>query len=392
MCGMPRPSPRLTAALAVAASVVVALVPATSSSAHVPGYTTNCPTATNLVAGTHWTNHHLASGVVLSEGRHRGHKGYVRMHVLRVDVTNRNLAFRPLLGALTSRHALTSYSSKRRLIAATNAGYFDLDTYAPVGPVVIGGHPVLTTPASTPVVGFSTGGLMEGGHISSEGDVTSRSGSRALGGLNTSRPAFGITAYSARWGRGRIALYRGLVSRFVKRGFVASRTGRFTHAPHSGYLLVARGGRAVSWLRGLRRGAGVNVHIGMRSDAPRPFRLAYAVGGRIVQNGKGLTGLTCPSHYPQPARTAIGYADGGRTLILVSVDDNMRTALHGLDSVQLGSVLADLGASDAWLFDGGGSTTMVTRMSPHARHLSLRTRTADRGVRAVPLGFGIFRR
>ena len=108
--------------------------------------------------------------------------------------------------------------------------------------------------------------------------------------------------------------------------------------------------------------------------------------------GEGLDGLTCPSRYPQPARTAIGYADGGSRLILVSVDDNPRTPLHGLDSVQLGHVMADLGATDAWLFDGGGSTTMVTRMHPHARHLSLRTRTAERGQRPIPLGFGIFRR
>ena len=389
---MPRPSLRLSAALAVAVSIAVAVIPATAAPAHVPGYTTNCPTATSLVAGTHWWSHRLASGVVLREGRHRGRKGFVRMHVLTVDVTNRNLAFHPLLGALTSRHRLTSYSSQRRLIAATNAGYFDLDTFAPVGPVVVSGHPVLTTPTATPVVGFSKGGLMQGGHITSEGDVSARSGTRTLAGLNTSRPGFGITAYSSRWGRGHIALYRGLVSRFVRHGYVASRTGRFAHAPHSGYLLVARGWRAVQWLRGLRRGGGVNVHVGIRSDAPRPFRLAYAVGGRIVQDGKGQKGLTCPAGYPQPARTAVGFADGGRKLILVAVDDNLRTQLHGLDSVQLGGVMADLGATDAWLFDGGGSTTMVTRMHPHARWLSLRTRTADRGVRAVPLGFGIFRR
>jgi len=343
------------------------------------------------------------------------------MHVLDVDVTDPHLAFRPLMRAVTSRQRLTSYRSQRKLVAATNAGYFDLQTGAPIGPTVKQGQPVLgraaplgramlTSSVSTNVVGFSRDGLMQAGHLSVVGDVTARTGSQQLAGLNTPRPQFGITAYTPRWGRTPIVWSRGTVGRYVYRGFVsiparhpARHSARRHHhrrhhvsnlhrAPRSGYLLVARGDDAVHWLRSLHRAARVHLHVGTRSDAPQPFRTAYAVGGRITQNGQGLEGLTCPRGYPQPARTAIGFADGGRRLILVAVDDNPRTPLHGLDSVQLGAVMADLGATDAWLFDGGGSTTMVTRMHPHARRLLLRTATADRVERAIPLGFGIFRR
>jgi hypothetical protein len=413
---MHRPSRRLTAALAVAACAAVAVIPAAASPAHVPGYTTDCPAATNLVAGTHWWRHRLAPGVGLWEGRHHGRQGYVRMHVLNVDVTDPHLAFRPVMRSVTSRHPLTDYSGQRALVAATNAGYFDMRTGAPIGPTVRQGRPLLgrtaplgramlTSSVSTNVVGFGRDGLMESAHVSVAGEVVARVGQQPLAGLNTARPQFGITAYNSSWGRTPIVWSQGLVGRYVRRSFVSipapkSRRYRRHHrhashahlAPRSGYLLVARGDTAVHWLRSLRPAARVKLHVGMRSDAPTALRTAYAVGGRITANGVGLEGLTCPRGYPQPARTAIGYADGGRRLILVSVDDNMRTPLHGVDSVQLGRVMADLGASDAWLFDGGGSTTMVARMHPHARRLSLRTRTAERGQRPIPLGFGIFRR
>jgi hypothetical protein len=335
------------------------------------------------------------------------------MHVLNVDVTDPHLAFRPLMRSVTSRHALTQYSGRRALVAATNAGYFDLRTGAPIGPTVrqgralLGraaplGRAMLTSSVSTNVVGFARNGLMEAGHVSVAGEVVARAGAQPLAGLNTARPQFGVTAYTPSWGRTPVVWSRGLVGRYVHRGFVSMPVRRSHHhhrhasaahlAPRSGYLLVARGDSAVRWLRSLHPAARVKLQVGVRSDAPRAFRTAYAVGGRITANGVGLERLTCPRGYPQPARTAIGYADGGRRLILICVDDNMRTPLHGLDSVQLGRVMADLGASDAWLLDGGGSTTMVARMHPHARRLSLRTRTAERGQRPIPLGFGIFRR
>ena len=51
----------------------------------------------------------------------------------------------------------------------------------------------------------------------------------------------------------------------------------------------------------------------------------------------------------------------------------------------------DLGAVDAYMFDGGGSTEMVVR--PHAgARLSVRNHPSDGVERKIPLGFGIFRR
>lgn len=383
----------LTPVAAVAALATVAVVPASGSPLMTPGYTKKCPTAESLVSGTHWHTHHLAPGVVLREGKRRDRTGYVRMHVLSVDVTNPHLQFRPLMRKIAQRQRLSSFSGRRHLVAATNAGYFDWRTGAPLGPTVQRGRPLLTTRASTWVVGFARNGLMQAGHLSAGGVVVSRTGVQTLAGLNSPRPGVGVTAYTPRWGRARIVLPSHTFARYVTpRGRVATAVRRFSSAPRRGYLLVARGRRSVRWLRSVHRTNHVLLRRGIRTDVWRPFRLAYAVGGRIVADGRALTELSCPRRYPKPARTAIGFADGGRRLLLVSVDDNLRTPLHGLDANQLGRVMADLGAAQAFLFDGGGSTTMLARMHRGARRLSLRTHTAERGERAVPLGFGIFRR
>lgn len=359
-----------------------------------PGYTKDCPRGESLVRGTHWQTHHLAPGVVLREARRHDRAGYVRMHVLSVDVTNPHLRFSPLMRSITSRQRLSSFSGRRRLVAATNAGYFDWRTGAPVGSTVQRGRAVLTTRAKTWVVGFARNGLMQAGHLSSGGVVVSPSGVQTLAGLNSPRPGMGVTAYTPRWGRHqRIVLPPHTFSRYVsQRGVIRTAARRFNRVPGSGFLLVARGHQGVHWLRSVHRTDHVYLRRGIRTDVARPFRLAYAVGGRIVADGRALTHLSCPRHYPKPARTAVGFADGGRRLLLISVDDNIRTPLHGLDSNQLGRVMADLGAEQAFLFDGGGSTAMLARMHRTARHLSLRTHTAEGRERAVPLGFGIYRR
>ena len=393
---MSRHARLLASVVAAATLVTLAVVPASGmplmAPVMTPGYTKNCPKAESLVRGTHWHTHHLAPGVVLREGKHRDRTGFVRMHVLSVDVTNPHLHFHPLMRHIAHRQPLSTFNGRRKLVAATNAGYFDWRTGAPVGPTVLHGRPLLTTRASTWVVGFGRNGLMQAGHLSAGGAVVARSGVRTLAGLNSPRPAVGVTAYTPRWGSARVVLPSHTFSRYVsQRGVVRSAARRFSRVPRSGFLLVARGHRGVHWLRSVHMSTHVLLRRGIRTDVWQPFRLAYAVGGRIVADGRGLTHLSCPRRYPKPARTAVGFADGGRRLLLISVDDNLRTPLHGLDANQLGRVMADLGAQQAFLFDGGGSTTMLARMRRGGR-LSLRTHTAERYQRAVPLGFGIYRR
>jgi hypothetical protein len=88
-------------------------------------------------------------------------------------------------------------------------------------------------------------------------------------------------------------------------------------------------------------------------------------------------------------RTAIGFKDGGRTLMLVTVDGPGGTGRGGVTLPQLARQLDDLGAETAVNLDGGGSTTMVAR--PLGNPLAtLRNVPSDGNERSDPNGVGVF--
>jgi len=357
------------------------------------GYTTKCPVAENLVQGTTWHNHTLVPGVTLREGRRNDARGYVDMHVLDVAVTNKHLRFAPLVRRLAQRSDLTSLATgKTGLVAATNTGYFDYDAGTPLGPLVDGNQPWvgMTTPAA--VVGLSDAGLVQAGHVALAGTVVAGTATQPLAGLNTVRPVNGLTAYSSRWGRTPVFLPHDAVARYVTSGRLATAVGQFDSAPSSGFLLVARGTAAKTWLTALPARSAVRVSTRLTSDTAQPFAQAYAVGSRLVHKGVAKTGMECRRRYPQPARTAIGFSADGKRLILAVVADHPGAAMHGLDADQTARLMHDLGASEAYMFDGSGSSEMLARMPSKPGALSMRNLPADGVERPMPVGFGIFRR
>jgi hypothetical protein len=358
-------------------------------------YTTNCPKPVSLVTGTTWHRHRLSRAVVLREGQHKDSKGYVDMHVLSVDTTVKRLHFKPLVRRLAMRSKLSQLASGRpRLVAATNSGYYDFRYGTPSGPVVSSGVPLLASTTHQQVVGFTATKRVEFGKLWLTGTVAGAGVRLPLAGLNVLWAPTGLTAYTSKWGSTSLKLPNDAVGRYVRAGEVASPVKQYTSAPRTGYLLVARGVAAQTWLRSLRVGDAVKVTKAAATDAAHPMRVAYGVGSQLVRpGGIARTDLTCRRNYPQPARTAIGFADGGRRLILAVVADHPGEPMHGLAANQMARLMADLGAREAYLFDGSGSTEMLARM-PSTGRLSLRNWPADGGPeneRTMPVGFGIFR-
>ena len=389
-------NPRGRAVFAASAAAVSLLVPGTALADRHPtdaGYTTKCPPAEALVAGTAWHTHKLAPGVALREGKRHDAHGYVDMHVLVVDVTNKHVQFQPLVRRLAQRTPLTVLAHNRAgLIAATNTGYFDYDAGTPLGPLVGGDRPWVSSSAGATVVGLSTAGLFQAGRVSLAGSVTSGTSSEPLAGLNTVRPATGLTAYTSKWGSAPVWVPRNAVTRYVSSSSVTGALGRSHSAPSTGgFLLVASGDKATSWLTNLPAHATVRVNTRVTSTTARPFAQAYAVGAQLVHKGVANTGMECRKRYPQPARTAIGFANGGKRLVLAVVADDPGAPMHGLDANQTARLMHDLGATEAYMFDGSGSAEMLAKM-PGASSLSMRNFPADGLERPMPVGFGIFRR
>ena len=362
-----------------------------SAPAQRPLYTQDCAAPTNLIAGAHWKRRNLAPGVMFAEGHHRDSRGVVRMHVLWIDITNPHVRFAPLMGHVADRRALSSLARQRYLVAATNAGYFDLSSGAPINPVVVGGQPVFGPSLTSAAVGIGPDGLLHSAALAATGTVTGPNDTLPLAGWNPAQPLEGVNAYSARWGQHPVPMPSDAVSRLVVGGAVSSGTGRSRSAPAKGYLLVARGAVAAGWLRSLHYGDPVSVQVTLTSSSRTPLSLAYSVGTHLVVNGVAQPKLSCKRTERLPARTAIGWTADGRHAVLLVVDNIHGTRVHGVEPSQLARMMRQLGATEAFMFDGGGSSEMVIRPKPGAR-LSVRNHPTDGRERSIPLGFGVFRR
>jgi hypothetical protein len=390
--------PRL--AVAAVAGLSASLLVAAPAAAAGHSARRSCPQAESLVPQAHLRTHTLAKGIRLSSGVAKDRAGQVVIHVLRVDMASRHVRVKPLVRHLAERSPLSSLAAHRHhLVAATNTGYFDFRTGAPVGPFISGGTAVMLSKRHEHVAGLGTNGRVEGGEVWLSGHLTSGSSTHPLASINELRPPAGLGIYTPAWGdevgvRGE--------SRPVVSGVVGSlsggggnhgggRSGGDVSIPAHGELLVATSRSAQKWLDGLHTGATVTRSVTIETSAPVAFTQAYGVGTQIVEKtGHPITGLSCDSANTRtPARTAVGYAKGGRQLILVTVDDHPGTTTHGLDEDQMSKLLVQLGASSAYAFDGSGSTELLARKRG-ASAPTLRTHPADGVERPMPLGLGIY--
>ena len=385
-----RPSPRrlvLTVLTAATSAVLVApgAVPATAAYS-------SCPGPEALVSKATWHSHKLATGVVLREGQAKDNLGIVDMHVLQIDVTSSNLRFGPLIKHVAQRSPLTSLAAGHsRLVAATNTGYFDFQAGVPTAPVIDKNQFITGTSNGQGIVGINTKGRFQAGKVWVHGHAYSGGSSYRITGMNALHPPDGLTIYNPRWGSRRVPMRWNSVSRYVVGGIIKTGPGHQYDAVHStGILVVANGWKAKNWLNGLKVGKGFIAKVSVGTNTTLPFTQGYGVGIQLVMKpGAVRTGLACRYPITQPARTAIGWTDLGRKLIIAVVTDHPNTNVHGLDQKQMSGLMVQLGADRAFGFDGSGSSELLAKM-PGTSTLSLRNYPADGAERPMPVGFGIY--
>jgi hypothetical protein len=157
--------------------------------------------------------------------------------------------------------------------------------------------------------------------------------------------------------------------------------------PDDGMVLIA--GRLAdsasrARLRALRPGRDT-VQIDVRLSEPD---LQEAVAGRpmLLRDGVPTAGLDTlgGAHFAgRNPRTAVGFADKGRRMLLVVVDGRQPGYSDGMTLVEMAELFLKLGARDALNLDGGGSSTMVTR-APGGSEFRVMNRPSDKeGERPV---------
>jgi hypothetical protein len=352
-----------------------------------------CPGPEPLIgAKTQWTRRRLAPGVSLAETTVRDKAGRVDIRVVRADLTRPGVHVEALHHALASRHRLTALARGRHLVAATNAMYFDFAYGAPVVPFISDQHPFVLSADPQPVAGIGVDGRAESGNVWLQGQVTAAGATQPLAAINEVAPPAGLTLYTAVWGSHRVPLPVGSRSRAIRHGRILRHWTRPRHVPPHGRLLVATGTSAVTWLRSVSGGSHVTASMAVETDAPQPFRDAYGVGTQVVAvPGQVEHDLYCNEAEVRAARTTIAWRRHGQRLILVTVESRRGSEHYGLDENQMSEILVQLGASQAYALDGGGSTELVTRPLGE-RRLTISTENPHGGQRPVPIGIGVYSR
>jgi exopolysaccharide biosynthesis protein len=138
-------------------------------------------------------------------------------------------------------------------------------------------------------------------------------------------------------------------------------------------------------LRKLFVGEAVRVeHRLVAASSGVPY--AFAVGGfPVLRGGAPLPGLDGAT---SAVRTAVGIGDGGHRLLLLALDGASEYR-GGLTVAELASVLRDLGATEGFNLDGGGSSTLVARGSGEGV-VSVLNHPSGGAERAVANGIGVF--
>ncbi|HEX2028590.1 MAG TPA: cell wall-binding repeat-containing protein [Nitriliruptorales bacterium] len=145
------------------------------------------------------------------------------------------------------------------------------------------------------------------------------------------------------------------------------RTGGNSPIPARGTVLAARGQTAAHLEAAARAAQEQGRHAYVQATTSRVewsgAHQGIGAGPTILRNGQ----LTSSSdwfsegfglaHHERHPRTVVGFTPGGE-MLLVTVDGRGAGGSVGMTTVQTGHLMQHLGAVDAVMLDGGGSTTM----------------------------------
>lgn len=357
----------------------------------VPAYRTTVPGES---VETDRVDRPVAPGIVLTSFSTFGRTGWTRVHVLNADLSNAGVGVDLLAGKVSETRTPSAHAGAAGAVAAVNGDFFDItETNAAIGPEIGSGELRKGTSAASTVVTVGADRVARLADLMIQGTVTVAGTSRPLSALNSpSVPMDGLTVYTPLWGPGLRTAIQGAgpyTEAVVADGKVTAVNGGLTDTavPEGGLIVVGRG-VAASRLAAARVGDAVTVTFEPRSDSPADIRMALGSNAVLVRDGKAVDFPPSEGNDAPKPRTAVGWLDGGRRLLLVAVDGSANISA-GLSYDATAELLVRLGATEAFMLDGGGSTGMVARR-PGDSAVGVVNRPSDGSERPVPDAVGLF--
>ena len=131
-----------------------------------------------------------------------------------------------------------------------------------------------------------------------------------------------------------------------------------------------------------------NARIEALLDVPAGARQVVAGSDVLVRAGAVVPQSQSKFATDRHPRTAVGLADGGKTLVMVVVDGRDAERALGLSLGELARLMRELGCDDALNLDGGGSSEMIARDAETGR-LRVMNAPSDGRERAIANGLGV---
>ncbi|WNO68917.1 phosphodiester glycosidase family protein [Streptomyces sp. AM2-3-1] len=347
------------------------------------------------------TSEKIGPGIDLQHVKALDQKGWYDAQFLNVDLSKRAVGTDLLTsGPVASGGPLSVAANKAGAVAGVNGEFFDIGaSNAALGGEVQNGQLVKSADISgRQHVGVSKDGIAQLVDLTVNANANFAGADHKVLSLNAANgggvPADGLIAFTPAWGDysrngGLTGVPNDQIAEvLVKNGSVVSVTpngpaGSGTIADEN-FVLVGRGASATA-LRALQPGDPVKLDYDLADNAAKTMKFALGHGGTIVSGGKVVSGLDT-SIAP---RTALGFKNGGKTLVLATWDGPGGTGKGGVGIDKEARDLAAMGVETAVNLDGGGSSTMVARALGEDA-ATVRNVPSDGHERNDPNGVGVF--
>ena len=325
-------------------------------------------------------------------------QGPERSNVLSINTSNSNVEITPVLSnnsLVSGDSTLTAMSNNSSEVGGIDGGYFLIHgTGAPMDMLLVNGtlreSPVADCiDCNNGVFGVFKNGTAAIVHEDFSGNVTDMNDSSNFGLSSINILSNGLVMFTPAYGgaltvKGHSVAYLQGVAGQPHAYVVTSVLTDATTVPPltSGAVLIGQSVASNSWISdNLQKGNIVN--IGWKLS---PFNNFYqAVGGQaiVVRNGRIVPTPSTP--LTNTARTAVGISKNGKHVFFV-VFDGIQPALSlGVTYPEVAAYLIQLGAYNAMMFDGGGSSEMVARI-PGNTNVSVMNSPSDGSQRPVAVG------
>lgn len=341
---------------------------------------------------------YLSSGVIHEHVQKFTAKGWWNLNVLRVDLQDEYTEIKGLFSSkgISNREKVSTMVKESNAIAGVNGDFFEYKPFpSPIGTLINDGE-IISSPMerqyAKPAFVLDQNNNAQIAYFDKRlAAVSSATGKEViLSAINKVSQAYEeVMLYNKNWGSKSIGnkLHNDLIEIVVIDDIVTEvRIGQTPiDIPQNGYVIVGRGRVKDRLLNNFHVGDTVTLNL---STAPNFDNIKMAIGGGsiILKDGVPIN-----SHNIAPGvapRTGMGISKDGKELIIVTIDGR-DTSYKGVNEKTFGAILGELGAHNAIMFDGGGSTAMAVKYvdEPQAK---LVNKPSDGGERKVINGVGLF--